>query len=214
MKALPENLAPQSVLKTIPNLLIIFRFFAAFVLLKMAWDGHVDGSFTVIFILAVISDIIDGMIARRFGGVTAWLREADSRADLCLYICVALSLWRVYPQIWLAFELPLLALIGSQILHWLASLLKYGRLASYHSYSAKFWGLTLAIATVALFGFGYAGWTLGLAIVTGILHNLEEIVMTLLLPEWSYDVVSLQKAWQLRSQQLTTVKAQVKTPIA
>ncbi|MFE4106551.1 CDP-alcohol phosphatidyltransferase family protein [Almyronema epifaneia] len=193
-----------SAVKNLPAFLVVFRFLAAFVLLQMAWDRQIDSSFTILFVLAVISDIVDGMIARRWSGVTAGLREADSRADLCLYICIAISLWRLYPLVWTAFSWPLTALMACQGLHWLASLLKYGRLASYHSYSAKFWGLTLAIATVALFGFGYAGWTLWLALITGILHNLEEITMTLVLPRWHYDVVSLQKAWQLRKLQTTS----------
>jgi CDP-diacylglycerol--glycerol-3-phosphate 3-phosphatidyltransferase len=49
-----------------------------------------------------------------------------------------------------------------------------------------------------LFGFGYGGLTLSLAIALGIIHTLEEIAMTLILPEWTHDVLSIVHALRLR----------------
>jgi CDP-diacylglycerol--glycerol-3-phosphate 3-phosphatidyltransferase len=53
-------------------------------------------------------------------------------------------------------------------------------------------------ATVALFGFGYAN-TLWLAIALCLINSLEEIIMTLILPEWQCDVLSIFHAMNLRS---------------
>jgi CDP-diacylglycerol--glycerol-3-phosphate 3-phosphatidyltransferase len=168
-------------------------------LLVNAWDGHTGSGFVAVFVLAVLSDIVDGMIARRLKVVSSFLREADSRADLCLYLCVLASIWRVFPEVVVSFAVPLGIAVFAQMLQWASSLLKYGRLASYHSYSAKIWGLSLAVATVALFGFGYAGVTLWATLIIGTLHNLEEVAMTLILPHWTFDVVTIQKALQIRA---------------
>jgi CDP-diacylglycerol--glycerol-3-phosphate 3-phosphatidyltransferase len=39
---------------------------------------------------------------------------------------------------------------------------------------------------------------LSLAIAMGIIHTLEEIAMTLILPEWTHDVLSIVHALRLR----------------
>jgi CDP-diacylglycerol--glycerol-3-phosphate 3-phosphatidyltransferase len=187
------------ILHKVPAALVMFRFVAGPYLLVNAWDGHTGSGFVTVFVLAVLSDIVDGMIARRLKVVSSFLREADSRADLCLYLFVLASIWRVFPEVVVSFAVPLGIAVFAQMLQWASSLLKYGRLASYHSYSAKIWGLSLAVATVALFGFGYAGVTLWATLIIGTLHNLEEVAMTLILPHWTFDVVTIQKALQIRA---------------
>jgi CDP-diacylglycerol--glycerol-3-phosphate 3-phosphatidyltransferase len=97
-----------------------------------------------------------------------------------------------------AFSNPLSAVVGIQLIWWVVNLAKYGQPASYHTYSAKTWGVTLFVATIALFGFGYGGLTLFLAIAVGIIHTLEEIAMTLILPQWTHDVLSIVHALRLR----------------
>lgn len=197
------NTVLTPILHKVPAALVIFRFMAGPYLLVDAWDGHTGSGFVVVFVMAVLSDIVDGMIARRLKVVNSVLRAADSRADLCLYLCVLISIWRVFPQVVVSFALPLGIAVLAQMLQWASSLLKYGRLASYHSYSAKIWGLSLATATVALFSFHYAGGTLWATLIIGTLHNLEEVAMTLILPRWTFDVVTIQKALQIREREVS-----------
>lgn len=141
--------------------------------------------------------------------ITAALREADSRADLCLYLCVIGAIWQVHPEVFQAFWLPLAIALASQCLQWFTGLAKYGRLASYHSYSAKLWGVTLAIATVSLFAFDDVGIPSLTTRIIGVLHNLEEVAMTCILPTWSYDVKTLQAVWQIRQKLQTAMEQRV-----
>lgn len=180
-----------------PALCIGYRFCAGPILLWAAWQGYTT-LFVTVFVLAVLSDIVDGMVARKLEIVTATLREADSRADLCLYLCVIAAIWHVHPDVLVAFRVPLAFAVASQCLQWFTGLIKYGRLASYHSYSAKLWGISLAIATVSLFAYDYAGIPFLATLVIGTLHNLEEVAMTSILPDWTFDVKTLQDAWQIR----------------
>ncbi len=182
----------------LPQFLIILRFLLTPLLIRDAWDGKTSFFFLVAYLTAFFSDIFDGIIARRLGISTAKLRQADSWADVCLYLGITVCVWRVQPQVFTQFQTPLLVLLMVQLIWWFVNLLKYGQPASYHTYSAKIWGITLLLATIALFGFHYTGIFLWLAILVGIFHTIEEIAMTLILPHWTHDVLSLSHAWQLR----------------
>lgn len=191
-----------SLIRSLPAALVVLRFLISPLLLWDAIDGETSIWFISGYIIAFVSDIFDGIIARRLNVSTAQLRQADSWADVCLYLCIAGSAWLTHSDIVIAFAVPLLLVVFVQLVWWVVNLVKYGKPASYHTYSAKLWGITLFIATVALFGFNYAGITLWLAILVGIIHTLEEIGMTLLLPVWSHDVLSIVHAWKLRKSSL------------
>ena len=190
-------------LQNLPKLLVGFRLISGPLLLLDVWDGNTSFWFITIFSLAFLSDIFDGVAARRLGVSNAALRQADSWTDVCFYICVFASAWIVYPDLIKGFSIPLLTVVFAQGLWWIVNLVKYGKPASYHTYSAKLWGITLFIATVALFGFNYAGVALWLTIIVGLVHTIEEILMTLLLPVWQHDVLSIVHAWKLREELMT-----------
>lgn len=162
----------------LPALLVCFRLAIALVLLWDAFDGSLTPWFLVGYVAAFLSDIFDGVIARRLGVSTTGLRAADSWADVTLYVCLAAA-WRVHPEILVAFRWPLLSVVAAQLLWWVVNLVKYGKPASYHTYSAKLWGLTLFGASIALFGFGQGGVALWAAVGVGLVHTVEEIVITL-----------------------------------
>ncbi|TYQ23933.1 CDP-alcohol phosphatidyltransferase family protein [Pseudanabaena sp. UWO310] len=183
--------------KDIPQILIGIRFAIAPLLLLDALDHQTTWGFVVGYVIAILSDIFDGIIARRLGVSTAKLRQLDSWADICLFVGVAISTWLVYPKVIVDFRVPLLLAIAAQFTLFTINLIKFRKLPSFHTYTAKIWGLTLLIATVCLFGFGYAS-TLWLAIAFCLVNSIEEIVMTLLLPAWHCDVLSIFHALDLR----------------
>lgn len=185
-------------LNALPATLVALRCILAPSLVAIAWDGETGWLWMLLYSLAVLSDIFDGIVARRLGVSTAALRAADSWADRLLYVCVAIAAWLAHSTVILSFATPLWIVLGLQGLWWLVNLAKYGRPASYHTYTAKLWGITLLVAAIALFGYGYGGVTLWIAIGTGILHTLEEIAMTLILPTWQHDVLSLGHALRHR----------------
>jgi phosphatidylglycerophosphate synthase len=184
-------------LVNIPSILVGLRFAIAPLLLLDALDRDPGGEFIVGYIIAVLSDIFDGIIARRLNVSTTQLRQADSWADIWLYLCVATSAWLVYPHTIIAFRVPLSIALAAQLLLFAVSLGKFRKFPSFHTYTAKIWGLTLLVATVALFGCDYSP-TLWLPIVLCVVNSLEEIVMTLILPEWHCDVLSIFHALKLQ----------------
>ncbi len=197
----------QKSLSHVPALLVALRFTIAPLLLWDALDGYVTPGFLIGYVIAVLSDIFDGIIARRLGVSTAQLRQADSWADICLYLCIASSAWLVHPEVVLDFRWPLLWAIAAQLTLFAMNLIKFGQFPSYHTYTAKAWGISLLIATIGLFGFSNAN-LLWLAIGFCWLNSLEEMIMTLILPEWQCDVLSLFHAIDLRRSSISK-KSQV-----
>ena len=143
-------------LTQIPWILIGLRVTIALLLLLAALDGTTGNGFIMGYTLAVLSDIFDGIIARSLGSSTMALRQADSWADMCLYLCIAISTGFVHPNVFTQFQIPLLIAIAAQITLFAVSLIKFGKFPSFHTYTAKAWGVSLFIAVVGLFGFGNA----------------------------------------------------------
>jgi phosphatidylglycerophosphate synthase len=188
----------------IPSILVGIRLAIAPLLLLDAWDRQISSWFLVGYIIAVLSDIFDGIIARRLGVSTVRLRQSDSWADICLYLCIAASTWWVYPQVVIDFKFPLLLAAIAQLSLYALGWLKFRKFPSFHTYTAKIWGLTLLVATVRLFGFNDANF-LWLTIGMCLLNSIEEIAMTLILAEWQCDVLSIFAASDLRKNALITL---------
>jgi phosphatidylglycerophosphate synthase len=184
-------------LANIPSILVGLRFVIAPLLLLDAIDRQTGLGFIVAYIIAVLSDIFDGIIARRLGVSTPRLRQADSWADLSLYVCIAASVWLVHPEVVRQFQVPLLTCLAAQLTLHVVCLAKLKNFPSFHTYTAKAWGLTLLVATISLFGFDRADLLWG-AIVLCLVNSLEEIAMVFILPEWHCDVLSLFHALKLR----------------
>ena len=80
--------------KKFPILLIIFRLFAGLtiVTISIANISNAGVFCTIILALGVLSDIFDGVLARKFNVVTNDLRLWDSRIDVIFWLCTAESL--------------------------------------------------------------------------------------------------------------------------
>jgi CDP-diacylglycerol--glycerol-3-phosphate 3-phosphatidyltransferase len=187
----------MEIIQQIPKLLVILRLIIAPLLLMDAWDKKVTIWFILGYIIAFFSDIFDGIIARRLGVSTVSLRQADSVADVCLYVSIAICVWVVHPEIIIDFKIPLSIAIAAQLTLYAISFSKFGKPPSFHTYTAKAWGITLFIATIGIFGYNWVN-GLWLAIAFCLINTIEEIMMTLILPIWHHDILSIFHAWKLR----------------
>jgi phosphatidylglycerophosphate synthase len=149
-----------------------------------------------IVLTALLSDIFDGILARRWRSDTAAVRLFDSMADTLFYLCVAAALWIAHPEVLRHNAEKLELVLAFEIVRYAFDLVKFGKPASYHSYLAKAWGLIMAIAVIATFATGRESALFPLALCLGVACNLEGLAMSLILPVWRKDVAWLGKAWQ------------------
>jgi len=182
----------------IPWFLTCLRFLLAPFVIVLAWRvEHPQLLLGISIALALVSDIYDGILARRWGTATAALRVSDTVADTLFYLSIlGIFLLRhmdvVRANLWL-----LVALLTTEAARHVFDFVKFRRMASYHTYMAKTWGLILAAATIAILCFDRFSFLMTLAIGWGILCNIEGLAMSIILPRWTADVKTLARAWKL-----------------
>jgi len=149
--------------------------------------------------VAFLSDVLDGMIARRLGIATANLRRLDSIADSIFYLCALWAVWVLHPGIILANAAPLVVLAALEGARYLLDAWKFGREASYHMWSSKAWGIALCTAFVAAFATEEPGVFPLLAIGVGVIADLEGLLISLTLRSWRHDVPTIFHALRIRA---------------
>lgn len=183
--------------KHIPLALIVFRALMVFVVPVLGWYGH--GHFlAVVILLATLSDIFDGIIARRLGVSTTGLRKADSTVDLFFWLASMTALYFLRPDAVMRNLVIVFYAIAAEILEQLISLLRFHRMTATHARSAKFMGLCLLVGMMTLASYGssvVAFWIIGIGITVSVFDGCAIVV---LLPYWEADVPSAWEAWRLR----------------
>jgi phosphatidylglycerophosphate synthase len=177
---------------TIPNLLSGLRLASVPVLLALAWGGC-DNVFLVLLICALLTDLVDGYLARRLHQESELGARLDSWGDFALYISTPLGAWWLWPELILR-EAPYVAVVlASFVLPILIGFVKYRRLTSYHTWGAKFSAVLMGCTTLLLFAGGPA---LPFHFSTVVLSvtQIEEILITIVLPKWRVNVPSLVHA--------------------
>jgi phosphatidylglycerophosphate synthase len=154
--------------------------------------------FILLLTAGILSDIFDGIIARRLGVASAGLRRMDSQTDMLFWLSIAVASYLIHPEIvWRhAWELGLL--IASEVLCYSVSFLRFGRETCTHSYLAKIYGLALFAGMVSMLGLGQGGAPVHLMFGVGMVTNFDVLLIVLLLPEWGHDIPSSLHALQRR----------------
>lgn len=184
-------------MRRLPALLIAVRAVLGPTLLTTGLLGGTGPVLAFLLFSATLTDVFDGMIARRLGVATERLRRADSFIDTVFYLFAALLLMLRYPAVTQAFAAGLLMLLALYIMRALVELRKYGRQAAYHMWSARAWGALLLLGFAEVFLTGQGGWLFAGAIASGVVANVEALAATLLLPTWHHDVPSFFHARRL-----------------
>jgi CDP-diacylglycerol--glycerol-3-phosphate 3-phosphatidyltransferase len=186
---------------SLPLLLTLSRAALAPVLLLLAWHPPAYAAFGACLVVALLSDIFDGVIARRLGIATPALRRLDSIADSLFYVAAVAVAWRLYPGAIRARWLPIGVLVALELLRYLVDWLKFRREAAYHMWSSKCWGLCLFAGFFMLLARGVDGWAFSLAVYVGIVADLEGLAISIALDRWQSDVPSIVHALRLRRRQ-------------
>jgi len=166
------------------------------VLLSVWWPSR--PAFGACLVLAFLSDVFDGVIARRLGIATPNLRRLDSIADSLFYVGALFAAWHLQPQALLDHRTALVLLALLEVSRYAFDLRKFGREASYHMWSSKLWGLALFAGFFSLLALGQSGWTVAAAIWLGIVADIEGLAISAVLTRWTNDVPSIVHAVRRR----------------
>jgi CDP-diacylglycerol--glycerol-3-phosphate 3-phosphatidyltransferase len=182
-------------LRHVPNVLSGARALAVPVLLVLAFEAQ-RTAFTWVLIPALLSDILDGWIARAFALESRLGAALDSVADSLMLFVSVYGVWVFHPEVIREHAWLCGIAVGLWVLEDLLALARYGRLSSFHTYLSKVVANLLGFFIGWLFLFGFEPWMLYLAAGASIVASLEELALLRVLPEWRADVRGLW--WVLR----------------
>ena len=195
----------RAVLTHVPLALILTRFLIAFSLIFDAQDGHLSFFFLPLFVFAVFSDYLDGFICRKINLSSVQLSALDGYADAALYLSVCFSIWLVYPDILNKYFMFISGLLLLQIVSWLFSLVKFWRITSYHTYTAKLWGVALCLSVVEALTMR-SGMFIPIMALIGVGCITEDMIITSVMPYWKTGVINIQTARRLRDAHRTVTE--------
>jgi len=184
----------------IPITLILFRLLLAPVILALAYflGQKATTAIVVLMYLGLISDIFDGIIARKQNLSTSKLRRMDSQTDMLFWLSIGISTWLLNPELLTPYSTAIWMVLGMEVACYATSLLKFKKETCTHAFLSKLWGLSLLAAFTSLIGFGHAGLPVQLAIGIGVISHIDRILITLILPKWAHDIPSAYHAWLMR----------------
>jgi CDP-diacylglycerol--glycerol-3-phosphate 3-phosphatidyltransferase len=180
---------PSGNMNSVPNILSILRIIFSPILLFLAWYDY-KMVFIILLILSLLSDAVDGFIARRFELSTNRGAKLDSVGDMATYLTVPICAWWLWPELLRQEILFVLISVCAYIFPLAAGFIKFHKLPSYHTYGAKIAAVLMSISILLLFtteitlAFKFA------AIFQAIVA-LEEILITIQLPELKSNVKSI-----------------------
>ena len=190
--------ALSGALRRVPAALVLLRLVLGPVLLVGGLLGDPRRLFAACLLGALVSDVLDGVLARRLGVASERLRRADSLVDTLFYVCALAVAWRHARALLAPYAPALGLLIALELARYAYDLRKFGREASYHMWSSKLWGVLLFAGMWALLVARAGGWPVALAILWGVVADLEGLAISFVLRRPHTDVPTLVHALRLR----------------
>jgi CDP-diacylglycerol--glycerol-3-phosphate 3-phosphatidyltransferase len=187
-------------MKKLPYFLIAARFILAPVILLLAFFKGTESGFLIVAFMyfGLLTDIFDGIIARKVGVSSEKLRRLDSQTDLVFWLSLGFAAYLLNPELIKNEWRGVLLIIIMEALCYIVSILKFGKETCTHAFLSKMWGLSLLTAFTYLIGFQQTGWAFYLTVGLGFVSHIDVILIILLLPKWQYDVPSSYHAWRIR----------------
>ena len=158
----------------VPNFISLYRLLAFPVIFFMALTGR-EQWFVILLCISLVSDVLDGNIARLFKLQTHFGAALDNLADIFTYAMAILGLfifkWTdIKPHSWILF-----LFLGIFILSYIVSFARFGKIPGLHLYSAVSAGYAQSIFFYELFGWGFYPWMLYVVATWGIIAYTEKI---------------------------------------
>lgn len=177
----------RRIVKHLPNAISIARLLSVPVLAWLAWQGR-QSPFTWILLAALLSDGVDGFIARRFDCISRLGALLDSVADASLMVLIGYATWVFYPVVFTDHGLIVAVTVGLWLLEHVAALVRYHRPSSFHTGLVRFGVVVFSAFIAIMFLFDFYPWLLYVAAAISIAAVLEQLAMIWLLPDWTPDV--------------------------
>ena len=175
----------------IPNFVSLIRLLMAPVLFYFAFTQQPNW-FLAVLIFAVLTDVLDGFLARTLNQITELGSHLDSWGDFVIYSTMAICAWILWPDIVERELLYYMIMLLSLTLPVLIGFIKFHVFTSYHTWSVKLAVFVSIVAYVLLFS-ELVDWPFRVAAFICLYAAIEETIITLLI---HHEHVDVRTAWQ------------------
>jgi len=187
-------------LTKIPIGLMYLRLVLGFIILLLSYSHF--SSFRIIIvvliILGLLTDIFDGIIARRLNISSQRLRRMDSSIDQVFWICTLIGSIIICTDFFVINWVKLTILLTFECLTYLVSFVKFKKEVATHAILSKIWTLTIMGALIQVVLTCQSLILFDICFYLGVLTRIEIIGILLILKEWTSDVPGLYHAVLLR----------------
>jgi CDP-diacylglycerol--glycerol-3-phosphate 3-phosphatidyltransferase len=180
---------------TIPNLITLYRLLMVPVILYFAISGR-EKLFAIFLVINLLSDIIDGYIARRFKMESEIGAKLDSFADNFNYVLAIIGFFIFKMDDLRPHLVSLIIFISMLLLTVIVPLIKFGKFPSFHLYVTKIGGYIQGAFFICLFTIGFIAPFYYFMIIWGMLGAVECIAIDMVIPEMRSNIKGLY--WVLK----------------
>lgn len=182
----------------VPNALSLYRLLSVPVILFLTYQGR-EQIVGILIAISLITDMLDGIIARAFKLQTKIGALLDSWADMGIFACsfyaIAKFKWHQLQH----YSVGLIIFFVLLILSYAAVFIKFGKLIGLHTYLFKLTGYLQGIFIILLFLVAFYPWLFYMALFVGCIACIEEIIIIKMLKEPRMNVKGLY--WLLKDKQ-------------
>ena len=141
----------------VPNFISLYRLLVFPVILFMALTGR-ENWFVILLCISLVSDILDGNIARIFKLQTHFGAALDNLADICTIAMALLGMFifkwtEIRPHAWILY-----IFLAIFVLSYIIAFVRFGKIPGLHLYSAVSAGYAQGIFFFVLFVSGFYPW--------------------------------------------------------
>lgn len=185
----------------VPNLLSFYRLAISPFILYLVLSGQ-EKLFAVFFCISLISDVLDGNIARIFKLQTRFGAALDNLADICTYILAFIGIFifkwdDINPHAWIFY--PFLIVL---LLSYIVAYVRFHKIPGLHLYTVVTSGYAQGIFIFILFASGFYAWLFYTAVILGIIGYTEKIMVLMRLDDIRPGVKGLY--WLIKEQSKNT----------
>jgi cardiolipin synthase (CMP-forming) len=181
----------------IPNVISFYRLAMFPVILVLAIASN-EKWFVILLCINLVTDILDGSIARIFNLKTRFGAGLDNLADIGTYVLALFGLFQfkwtdIQPHAWFLY-----IFLSIFVLSYIIAFYRFGKIPGLHLYSAVSAGYIQGTFFFILFVWGFFPWMYYLAVGWGIIAYIEKIFVLLKLDDIKSGVKGLY--WLLKEE--------------
>ncbi len=176
-------------MQQLPFGLVLFRLIISPIMIWVAWM-HVNHSgiiLATLLILGILSDVFDGIVARRLKISTDRLRKWDSNVDAVFLVSNIIAGWLLFPEIIEAKWGFILTIVALELICYFICLLRFKKLPANHTYSSKLFAVFICICLTTLFVTGNWGIIFPIMFCIGVIAYIDNIIILTKLSEYKVD---------------------------